>query len=610
MDSNIKLTSDGLLQLASIMRKPTSEEIGIIVQVTNVRFQDQQKPMYKCHINDENCKTNAVFLHSDSIGRLENFDVVKINAIFSQGAGGKGKFLIAKKFIILAKNQRIRNIDPEAIPLISDILDYYDNLKNNSNSNLNNNPHHEEKNINQIQDNPQSYYNNNQNMHDNSSRKTMYLPLATLSTFSKEIVIKVRVTKKFEKKSFNNAQTKKQGTVFSFNVIDDEGTELPCSAFNKPCEMFYDTIQENDVYEIRGGYIKINDKKYSTIKSDYKYFLDEKTIINPLDDDGSIEKNKCNFIKIDRISEAKVNGYVDIIAKIIQLNEKQAIRTKKGDERDLRKMTIADDSGYKIELAIWGKGVNSDFEEGKVYAFKGLKVSEFKGEKNLTFGDNSVLLEDFNSKEMMDVQISCESINNENFRSLPMNLDDESSYHNAQNKIPIKTLKDINNQLEGISDEKEKIPICRIKGTITNCTLNEKSFYEGCPQCKKKISFLEGSYNCPNCNKQFEKPHYYYSFNFRTKDFTSEIYLDILGNIGEKLLGLKCQDMKDFDERALKKLSSSIEFKTYYFTISPKVNFYNGVSRKRYALLRFEEVTPNEEFNRLSKNMIKHLNLD
>ena len=36
---------------------------------------------------------------------------------------------------------------------------------------------------------------------------------------------------------------------------------------------FYDLIEEDKLYEIKGGYVKINDKKYTRIKSDYKNII-------------------------------------------------------------------------------------------------------------------------------------------------------------------------------------------------------------------------------------------------------------------------------------------------------------------------------------------------
>lgn len=52
--------------------------------------------------------------------------------------------------------------------------------------------------------------------------------------------IKVRVTKKTEKRNWSNE--KSNGTVFTCNLIDQSG-EIRATAFRDACDSFYDLIQ-------------------------------------------------------------------------------------------------------------------------------------------------------------------------------------------------------------------------------------------------------------------------------------------------------------------------------------------------------------------------------
>ena len=54
---------------------------------------------------------------------------------------------------------------------------------------------------------------------------------------------------------------------------------MQCTCFNKAVDKFFNIITEGKIYEIKGGYVKINDKKFTTIKSDYKIVLDENSVI-------------------------------------------------------------------------------------------------------------------------------------------------------------------------------------------------------------------------------------------------------------------------------------------------------------------------------------------
>ena len=46
----------------------------------------------------------------------------------------------------------------------------------------------------------------------------------------------------------------------------------------------------NIVYEIKGGYVKLNDKKYTRIESDYKIVLDENSKITKKLDKEQLKK--------------------------------------------------------------------------------------------------------------------------------------------------------------------------------------------------------------------------------------------------------------------------------------------------------------------------------
>lgn len=70
----------------------------------------------------------------------------------------------------------------------------------------------------------------------------------------------VKVTKLFKEKEFKNA--KAGGTLFSFDFIDSQGTEMQGTRFNKEYEKHYKSIAEGCVYQIHGGLLKFNDKKF------------------------------------------------------------------------------------------------------------------------------------------------------------------------------------------------------------------------------------------------------------------------------------------------------------------------------------------------------------
>jgi len=625
----IILTENGIQNLSNSLLSGQVDPNGITIQVSSTTHQiTNNKKMYKCSINDQNYKMNAVFIHNENQD-IENNDIIKIESIFVKP--GTTSLVIIKKYTILAKQMH---------PIAKGHLEPYrsessNNNSNNINNDSNNQINNDNKNIrnyNQKQfdegysnqnnlNNKDVNYNNydmNNNNRSGLSNATRtgsnYLPLAVLSSFTKDILMKVRITKKFEKKTYGSGA--KQGMVFSFNIIDEEGTEFPCCGFNKACENYYDKIAEGKVYEISGGYVKINDKKWSNIKSEYKFFLDDKTVINEIGDDETISNVNFNFKKLIDLVDLQLNSFVDLLAYVIKCNEVRQIKTKKGDERNMRKIILADDSGYKIEATIWGKLCQMTINEGTVYAFKSLKLGEYNKSKNLSIGDDSGIIEQDN-KEALDLQLFCNEQDQDFFKDVPVLLgeaNDPMTGYVHQNLKYIKEITDMldKNANDDNNNDNKKFDSFKVKAVITGLTLNnDKFYYEGCPGCKKKMQANErDEYYCNSCAKNYDKSTLYYTLNIRIKDITGEIYVDILGNIGQKVFGKTAEEIKELlvkgNEDELKKIISGSDYAQYYFLILPKLHIYNDIKRKKFSVIKIDSVESVTETNRIVQVLSKY----
>ena len=589
---NINLTKDGIELLNKAIAEKKLDNLNIILQVSGCKAQESiNKKMIRCTVNDLNYKCGAVIIPSEKQEIDEN-DLVKIEQIYGQGntasSNKTNSLIVIKRCQILKKNcPKVQDIDSLTNFSSRNVANKSNNEVTNQNTknyNFNNN----NNNNNNAMTTGGNYQNNQisdfHNVHQNDFDEKKYMKINSLSSFTKDICIKARVTKKNEKKNFNT-QAGKSGSVFSFNLMDDLGDELPVSAFNQSCEKFYDKIEENMVYEISGGYIKINDKKYSQIKSEYKLFLDDKTEIKPLADDGKINKFNFKFIKIGELPTVEQYSTVDIRAMVIEIGEKNIIRTKKMEDKDVRKIQIGDSSGYKVEVTIWGKKSDFNFDVNIVYGFKCLKVNNYKG-KSLNLGDESQILE-LDDKEAMNEKMECANFDGD-FKVLPI----EKIEENSSQIIPIKSIKEITDLLDTTDDEKFKFPLCKTKASIVQINLNERSFYVGCPDCKKKIA--ENDTECQFCRKTFASPACYYSLNIRLKDHSGDFYADVLGAVGQKVIGMNCEEFRDLmmsgDEEKQKSLARHVESQTNWFVISPKINVYNDIKRKRYSIIRVNEI--------------------
>lgn len=623
----ISLTENGIPNLVISLQSNQADLEGIVVQVLSSTHQvTNNKKMYKCCINDTKYKLNVVFIHNQDQD-IETNDVIKIESIYVK-QGNTTSIIIIKKYLILAKQMQplakgtfesysvdaSSNQANESLNNHNQINSNYNNYNDNNNSSSNNadryanQTYNSNNNSNYNQQNYFSSNNNNLAAYPKRSADSSYLPLSAVSSFTKDILIKVRITKKFEKRTFGSGP--KQGMVFSFNIIDEEGTEFPCCGFNKACENFYDIITEGKVYEISGGYVKINDKKYTTIKSEYKYFLDDKANVTEVDDDESIQHVQFNFKKLIELAELPQYTFIDVLGYVLKLNDVTQIKTKKGDDREMRKLQLADESGYKIEATIWGKLCQMPLNEGSVYAFKNLKLSEYNRLKNLTIGDDSTILEQDN-KEAVDLQLQCSQLDKEKFKDVPNSLGEENNTTAGYVPQNLKFIKELLDMLDNVEDDNTKLKSFRVKAIVTGLQLNQNKFYyEGCPGCKRKLQANDrGEFACNTCLKNYEKLTLYYTLNIRIKDISGEIYVDILGHIGQKIFGKTAEELKQLidgqKDDELKKMISDNDYSQYYFIIAPRINTYNEIRRKKFSVLKIDNVESVTESNRIIQELSK-----
>jgi hypothetical protein len=500
-------------------------------------------------------------------------------------------------------------------------------------------------NKNKLQENQNQNQNHNQNHNDLDHENSLddfinpkdldFTPLKYLTTFSKFTNILIRVLKKSTVKFFNsNATRKTTGQLFNLNITDKEGSEMQVTCFNKGVDKYYDMLQENKVYAICGGYIKLNDRKFlfGKNKSEYKLVIDENADIIEMPDDESIKTNhKNNFIKISEILDIGLYSIVDICVYVLDCGECMLKNTKNGSQY-LRKITICDESECKAELNLWRNHAQIPIEKNQYLIIKNIKVGEFNGRNFSSYDDTEIQIDPENFKEIEKLKIfinkniysgsgsapesgigsiSVNENNLFNFRNLSAM---EKPVNPNQNNDPsnigkVYFMQEILDMIENSSDNNEynNNNMLKIKATITQMIHNDRNFYAGCLDsgCKRKSIFNEESreWICNYCSKTFEKPCYYYNLSLRVKDSSCEQWIDLFGTNAEKILKISAEDYRlallsnNFEK--LKEINDNVEFRTFYFCVKPKIQSFNGNYKKKIYAYKFENVPSIPETNRI-----------
>ena len=469
---------------------------------------------------------------------------------------------------------------------------------------------------------------------NNEEKKVIYTSIKELTTFSRDFILLVRIIKKSEIKVFETRNTINsniltgQGKLFYFVVQDQEGNEMQCTCFNKNVDKFYDKVQEDHLYEIKGGYVKINDKKYTRIKADYKIVLDENSTIIPKKGDlPLVKKTEYNLIKISELPKLKVYTIIDICAIVLDHTD-IVIKITRNGAQPLRKLILGDNTKFKVELSLWRKFTKININKGDIIFINNVKIGEYKGRNLSTFEETLIKV----NPQISDLNVNknCEeNINNlirfreENKNNIFNNdffSDFENLYkeklQNYQSFEDNKTfyIKDI---LDILDKEEDTKNVYKISAIITQIIHNEKNFYIGCndKNCKKKLmfDFSKKEYSCPVCGRRTKKATYYYTLSLRVKDASFEYWIDIFGKIAENIMMCSAEEYKEYlqkrDQKKLKEISEKIEFKKFNFWIRPKIQQYNTLSKKKLYVSKIMPVDEHDEAHNIACYLKQKINI-
>lgn len=456
-----------------------------------------------------------------------------------------------------------------------------------------------------------------------------YIPLNQLTTFSKEFVVYVRVVSKSEIKRFNG---KRSGSLFDFVVIDEEGTKMQIVCFDKTVDKFYGMIHENNCYEISGGYIKINDRKYNALNSEYKIILGEHSSVIQKEDNHKIKLETMALTSIQDIMSMKINSVINVLCLVIDEGKKIVKTTRNGDQ-EMRRTMVIDKTGAKIELTLWRQFANMNIQRENVLLLKKVRIGDFNGrnlsslnETNITISPTEPSLkieidelvkffiahknEMYTPQQYEDNKQSNQSANaNSNINSIVNEVKNTNSNINPIGKIDF-----LQSIIDSMSEEESiRYPFYKIKATVTHLSHNDKNFYPGCPdkECARKLVFDINKWVCQRCKRTYDSPRYYYSLNIRVKDCSCEYWIDIFGKTAETFLKMSAGDYRALlinrDEDKLRAISGRIENNDFYFLVKPKVQKFNNIPKKKFSVNKIENVEQGKEAYRLLEQIKEKL---
>ena len=643
---------NNLLRISSTNVLDTIVDFNL--QIISLNLQAKQNnikkelELYTCALGDTKYSYYGFILPVKKDKQNPNIgDIIKVSKISTSKLTYNGcKIIIVKNYEILKKSEEINNN-------LIQVESYDDIQKKISLENQNEKKKEEVNNTLKITTNN----NNNSNNEDNKKQekkkieveykiinpddidmKTI-LDLSQISTFTKNICLYVKLTRKSFPRKFYNKTIDKEARLLTFDLIDKNGFQMQAAIFDDTIEKFSPVLKEGNIYYIKGGYAKFNDKRYTSIKTDYKLIFDFKTQIMEVDKnlDKIFDKKdeKIEITKFEDLTYSTINKCVNCLGYVLQISPPTKKHTYKGDSL-LRKLVLCDSSMFKVQLTLWNKFTELDLNKGNILLLKCIKVCNYNNNINLCSVDNSVIEinpdlcnENYNEYDELKKAINeglkeedIKYINEYNSANTPMEIEDDRSL--ANNKIIyisnlVQQLRNkYNYRMNSNKNEnvinKEISMIFTIKATVLEFEHSDKNYYFACPKCKKKLLQKEEKYFCQNCECQITDPKLTYFLTLRVIDITGEHSLNLFGDIVNNLFGMDVKDYSNLienkDYKKLEKITNNIEYHSFYFNGKATIHKYGTRINPQLVVHYFEREDFKKEKNRIFRDIKNILNIN
>lgn len=372
----------------------------------------------------------------------------------------------------------------------------------------------------------------------------------------------------------------KEGFLINYTFQDTHGSEIMGVAFKEEAEKLEPIIKEGKCYYIKGAFIKLDDKKFSGCKCDYRIHLGGSTNVQQVPNNGKFSKIKLDFTKLSELSNITNNSLIDIHIIVLDPGVVTEVNTKNGP-KNLRRVMIGDDSSYKTELTLWSPLCNEDIEKDQILVIRALRINEFNGVRKLSNVSNSQIIKNYDDKLDQKLKVFASEHGIEDYQ-----LTDNGIAMQSSEPETFTMVKDILNE--------EEPKAVKLYVTLTHFRNDVKNYYLGCPnqKCRKKLAVKDGTLICEKCG-EINEAKYYYTLNFEVSDCSGRIWCDLFGDAGGLLTGMKAEDYKELieaeDAAKLNTIYDNIVFKRYIVIGKMRVSNYNNVDRKKFSVWKIKD---------------------
>jgi len=230
-------------------------------------------------------------------------------------------------------------------------------------------------------------------------------PINELSPYHRAWVIKARITsvsapRTFQRKGAGGGE----GKLFSLELLDAEGGQIRATFFNEAVDKYQKELETGKVFFFSGGNLRVADPRYKTCNHRYEISFDNRCNIEKAsDDDVSIDKVRFEFVDLRTVQSKPLPCIVDLCGVVQSVQDVAKITAKAGHELIKRDVVIADDTGYTLNVTLWGNEAqrkDSDFQGNPVLACKSIRINDFNERSGSSISNSMIQINPENVAEV------------------------------------------------------------------------------------------------------------------------------------------------------------------------------------------------------------------
>ncbi|MHA2426697.1 MAG: OB-fold nucleic acid binding domain-containing protein [Candidatus Hermodarchaeia archaeon] len=374
-----------------------------------------------------------------------------------------------------------------------------------------------------------------------------------------EIIAKYRVT------TFKRGDS--EGTVANLAIGDDTGrTRLVL--WDEQSEWF-NKLSVNDKIRIDSGYVRLNQNNEPEIHVGRRGRLHQ---LSSTSGQPSKISSKPQLLK-----DLRPGDYANIVEVILIENQGLSSFTRRDGSEGKRLVLILADNSGRVRSVAWGKAAENlaDIENGTTLRLTGVSCRP-------------------GLRQELELHINESTEVTRNPPNLEIKKPSKNLLKTESKSVPSQVLASVT---EG--------NFITVRGTIVQ-VFHQKSVYDSCPKCFKKVSKSNGKVTCPKCGK-IPKSEPRLIAKIVIDDGTENIRASLIGTSAEKLFGVTGDTAKTLitesgnDHEPVLQVEEKLLGKE--ITLSGRINLNNFSNELELSVNEVSDIEPLEVVNQLMDDL-------